>query len=216
MQQIIQASRKDKSRVLDILVEAFWDDPHINWFSGKGKQRGRRIRTLMSFAFEEALSRGDVYLSHNREAVAVWRNSPNTPFNWHIAWEYVKFTFRYGIRKIQAISALEKAIHARYPKEEAFYYLFILGTSKQGRGQGLSSQLMNVMLEEADAKGIDTYLETSNPVNLPIYARKGFAVYDTLEVEGKHPIKVNFLRRAFSDQADRKQDEISATAVVGA
>lgn len=74
MNKIIKATRADKSRVLEIQTEAFWNDPHINWFTGSGKNRRKRVESLMSHAFESALTSGDVYLSEDKEAVAIWRS----------------------------------------------------------------------------------------------------------------------------------------------
>lgn len=39
------------------------------------------------------------------------------------------------------------------------------------------------------------YLETATDVNINIYAREGFEVYDRMHADGKDPMTVNFLRR---------------------
>ena len=195
MEKIIKAQRRDKQRVLDILTEAFWNDPHINWFTGQGTQKKNRIRAMMSHAFEGALARGDVYMSPNKEAVAIWRNSSKQVVNIYTIWENLKFLYHFGFNKVKAISALDERVHQGYPKEKAFYYLFIIGTSEKGRGKGLSSLLMNTILQEADQKGLPTYLETANHGNIPIYNRKGFQVYKELPVAGEQPITISMLVR---------------------
>jgi hypothetical protein len=196
METIRKATKADKAQVLEILVEAFWNDPHINWFSGKGPKKAQRIKAMMSHAFEGALARGDVYLTENEQAVAIWRNSVNTGFSLISFWENLKFLYHFGFKKVKAITALEHSVKQRYPKDQPYYYLFIIGTSRSGRGKGLSSQLMNSMLEEADRKGIPTYLETANVDNLPIYRKKGFQPYGLMEVAGEDPISVHFLKRS--------------------
>ncbi len=196
MAQIIKAKRSDKQRVLDILVEAFWDDPHVNWFTGQGKGKRNRMRAMMSHAFEMALPNGDVYLSEDKQAVAIWKTSAKKPFNRYTIWENLNFLYHFGLKKVRSISAIDKLLQASYPQNEAFYYLFIIGTTKQGRGKGLSSKLMNHILEEADKKGIPTYLETANAGNIGIYNRKEFYTQSELRLPEPNPITLYLMSRA--------------------
>ena len=93
------------------------------------------------------------------------------------------------MRKIEeSDSELENLIQEGYPKGKPFYYLFIIGTSKSGRGKGLSSILMNAILEQADHKKLPVYLETANIGNVPIYNKKGFNKYKEIPVFGDNPI----------------------------
>lgn len=195
MTQIRKASSADKDRVLQILTEAFWHDPHINWFSGNGPNKGRRIRTMMSHAFEGAVAGGDVYMSQDKEAVAIWRNAKVQRFSLTALWENLKFIYHFGLKKVNAITKLEKLLKMRYPKNEAYHYLYVIGTSGKGRGKGLASQLMNHVLKEADRKGITTYLETANVHNLPIYQKKGFLKYDEITLDGEKPLTLYLMRR---------------------
>jgi len=195
MNNVIKATRADKSRVLEILTEAFWNDPHIIWFTGNGPKKKKRIKTMMSHAFESAILRGEVYLTTDQQAVAIWRNSENSGFTFRQLLENIKFLAHFGLKKVKAIGALEKKLKAGYPKNEPYHYLFILGTSNKGRGKRLSSLLMNFILAESDAKGIPTYLETSNIDNIPIYNKKGFIRYGTLDVDGNDPVTINLMVR---------------------
>jgi len=195
MKNIIKATRSDKPKVLEILTEAFWDDPHINWFTGSGKSKRKRLETMMSHTFESALARGDVYLTEDKEAVAIWRNSSQKVNNLSTLIENIKFLYYFGIKKVNAISKLEKIVQEGYPKDKPFYYLFVIGTSKKGRGKGLSSILMNTILEQADQNKIPVYLETANVNNVPIYNKKGFKTYREIPVVGEKPITLNLMSR---------------------
>ncbi|PSL20901.1 GNAT family N-acetyltransferase [Shimia abyssi] len=55
------------------------------------------------------------------------------------------------------------------------WYLSILGVSPEFQGQGLGAGLILPVLEQADAAGVATYLETFTPRNMPFYTRLGFA-----------------------------------------
>lgn len=54
------------------------------------------------------------------------------------------------------------------------WYLSILGVDPQARGQGIGRQLLERSLARADRMGVDTFLETFNPLSLAFYARLGF------------------------------------------
>lgn len=195
MERVIKASRSDKGRIIELLVEAFWNDPHIIWFTGNGPKKRKRIATMMSHAFESALLRGDVYLTADKQAVAIWRNFPKKGFTLRQFWENIRFIAHFGLKKVKAIGDLDKRLQAGYPSNEPYHYLFIIGTSKEGRGKGLSSLLVNKVLAESDAKGVSTYLETANPNNIPIYNGKGFTSYGTLDLRGADPVTIHLMVR---------------------
>lgn len=134
MEQVIKDNRKDKPRVLEILTEAFWNDPHIIWFTSNYPKKRKRIETMMSHSFESALLRGDVYLTADKQAVAIWRNSKNRSFSFQQLLENIKFLAHFGWKKFREIEALEKKLKTGYPLNEHYHYLFILGTSNKGRG----------------------------------------------------------------------------------
>ena len=54
------------------------------------------------------------------------------------------------------------------------YYLSILGVSPKEQGRGLGGSLLRPVLDEADAKGIPSYLTTFSPRNISFYERMGF------------------------------------------
>ena len=54
------------------------------------------------------------------------------------------------------------------------WYLSILAIAPDRQGQGLGRTLVSPVLEEADALGLATYLETFNPRNKTFYNRLGY------------------------------------------
>ena len=54
------------------------------------------------------------------------------------------------------------------------WHLAILATAPQHRGQGLARGLLERQLARCDADGLAAWLETTDPVNPPIYERFGF------------------------------------------
>ena len=56
----------------------------------------------------------------------------------------------------------------------ATWHLAILATSLQHRGRGLARRLLERQLARCDEDGLAAWLETTDPVNPPIYERFGF------------------------------------------
>ncbi len=78
---------------------------------------------------------------------------------------------------IGGINAIEKV----HPTEE-HYYLEVLGTSSRMQSKGVGSAMIGHMLERCDAEGMPAFLESSNPRNIPFYARHGFRTTGEIEV----------------------------------
>ena len=70
---------------------------------------------------------------------------------------------------VSALTAVEKV----HPKEE-HYYLEVLGTHQDKQSKGIGTAVISHMLDRCDAEGMPAYLESSNPRNIPFYARHGF------------------------------------------
>ncbi|MFN7328966.1 MAG: GNAT family N-acetyltransferase [Bacteroidota bacterium] len=195
MENIRKATRKDKAAIVGVLAQAFWNEPLINWFAGAHKNKKQRIDALMSFVFEKRLPNGEVYITNDSQAVAIWRNDSSTKFSIYLMWEYLKFLWIFGYKKVMEIDRYEKNVQSRYPKNKSIYYLWMLGTSSQSQGKGLGSSLMNYVLTDADKKGTDTYLETATESNVALYRHKGFDLYDKMEVGGEPNIIIYFMKK---------------------
>lgn len=193
---IRKTTRKDKALVVDILSQAFRKDPQIHWLSGGGRNKAKKVKALMSFAFEQRHLHGDVYITTDQQAVAIWRNEKRSRFSLLLFKEYLRFLLLYGLKQVRKINRMDQEIHQHYPKNKPFYYLWILGTSEAGRGKGLSSKLMNALLAKADLNQIDVFLETANPKNLPIYRKKGFEVYNQIAMPGEKDMYIYLLKRS--------------------
>lgn len=78
-----------------------------------------------------------------------------------------------GARAPAVLELLER-FEAAHPRDEPHYYLSLLGTHPQHRGQGLGMKLLAENLASIDEQGMPAYLESSNPENVPRYERLGF------------------------------------------
>jgi GNAT superfamily N-acetyltransferase len=78
-----------------------------------------------------------------------------------------------GARCDEVMELLNR-FEACHPRGEPHYYLSLLGTHPDRRGEGLGMSLLAENLVRMDDEGIPVFLESSNPANNPRYERLGF------------------------------------------
>jgi GNAT superfamily N-acetyltransferase len=84
---------------------------------------------------------------------------------------------------IGALTAIEK----RHPTEP-HYYLEVLGTRQGQQSKGVGSHVITLVLDRCDEEGVPAYLESSNPQNVPFYARHGFEVREEIDCGKGAPV----------------------------
>jgi ribosomal protein S18 acetylase RimI-like enzyme len=78
-----------------------------------------------------------------------------------------------GARCDDVMELLDR-FEASHPRDDPHYYLSLLGTHPDRRGEGLGMALLTENLMRMDAEDIPAFLESSNPANNPRYERLGF------------------------------------------
>ena len=82
-----------------------------------------------------------------------------------------------------ALQRYDGALHVHEPAEP-FWYLGVLATHPSAQGTGLATAVLRPVLAEADATGVDCWLETSKPGNTEFYTRRGFTERIEVEIDG--------------------------------
>lgn len=70
----------------------------------------------------------------------------------------------------------------KWHPSDPHWYLFSIGVDPHRQNEGLGSVLMEHALPKCDSNGIMSYLESSNPRNVPFYQRHGFDVLQVVQV----------------------------------
>jgi GNAT superfamily N-acetyltransferase len=178
------AGHDDLDTVVDILVSAFYNDP--TWArlfpdaSLRREQHARVWRVLV----EGAMRYPTVWLSADDTATALWIPPGGSDLS-----PEQEAAFAPMVEEMLGADA-EPVLHAfevlenAHPHNEPHYYLTMLGTAEQHRGHGYGLRLLSDTLRVVDEAGMPAYLEASNPVNVPLYARYGFAPLSTVELPG--------------------------------
>ena len=194
---MIKATPKDKAHILEILTLAFSQDPQTIWLAEPADvNQSKRIRAMMNFAFEKSILHQEVYLSKDRQAVAIWLPPQVLPkFSWGLFKAYLHYIWYLKWHGVKRSMAMKNRITQHYPKDQEFWYLWIIGVRLGYQGLGLSSQLIKPMLQRADEERLPVYLETSTSSNAEMYQRKGFEVFEELSLEGPKSALVYMMKR---------------------
>lgn len=174
MSDVRKATIADVAILTSTLASAFAEDPVCCWMCG-GTDTERRMTPFWRSLARMGLRKPDheIYVSDDGSSAAVWRGIDK----WKLpAGEIVRglpamvSSLRLRLpAALQLLSAMEK-VHPTEPH----YYLEFLGTRPDRQNKGAGSAVMSVMLERCDIEGVPAYLESSNPRNVPFYARHGF------------------------------------------
>jgi len=175
-----KANHNDKNTVVEILTASFEKDPHVNWLVAQSKKKNK-LKTLVEYVFGESLERGEIYISDDNKAVALWNSDKREKFTFRFIVRNLSFLFHVGLRStIRALTAGKK-IHDFYPKHQRYFQLYMIGVLPEAQGIGLASSLMNPMIERMEMENIPLYLETANARNVEIYKKKGFVIFNTMQ-----------------------------------
>jgi ribosomal protein S18 acetylase RimI-like enzyme len=178
-----KATLEDKNIVVNILTKSFVNDPHVNWLIEKSKNK-HKMKIIMEYVFEESLGRGSVYLSDDNSATALWNTEKKEKVTIRYIIRNLSFLFRIGLKSTTRILKMDKLIYSKYPTK--YCQLYLIGVLPETQGKGYASELMNSMIDKMKTLDIPIHLETENPINVEIYKKKGFSIYNTLQIENNN------------------------------
>lgn len=183
MPEIRRATAADRPGMARALASAFSEDPLFTWMAGSKAPLEPRMRIFFDAFAKQNLRKADhlVDVAEDGTGAAIWQpvdrwKVPPADLLRSMPALLRAFGGRIPVM-IRALTAIEK----RHPAEPHFY-LEVLGTRKDRQSKGVGSAVMAVGLERCDREGLPAYLESSNPRNVPFYARHGFEVREEIPV----------------------------------
>ncbi len=135
----------------------------------------------------QTLPRGEIYLTDDNNAVALWDFERNEKMSFHYIRRNLAFLIQIGIRSIVRILKSEAHVHNNFRKYPRYCHLYMIGVLPEAQGKGLASALMNPVIQRMKEKSIPLFLETANRRNVDIYKKKGFKIFETLTI-GDHSL----------------------------
>lgn len=178
----------DVDRAAATLAGGFGDDPAFAFTIGNDGGNAERIEPFFRVMLRAGLD-DDHALTHlgpDAAAVARWK----VPGQWkdpiseqlRTAPSMIRIMRWRIVLGFRMFSAIEK-VHP----EEPHYYLQFLATHPRHQSKGLGGAVLTPMLERCDTEGVPAYLESSNPRNVPFYARHGFVERDPVPLPDGWP-----------------------------
>lgn len=178
-------------RVGEITGEAFVDDPVARWSLGSEAA----VRQVFAMLCDELYAP----VGHCRlldDAAATMWLWPNQKKELSI-WSQLRLAFmlRQGfsfshVKRALTVDAAMVRLRPAFPH----MYLFTVGVLPDYQGQGLGGRIIRETLAIADAMGVPSYLENSNPRNTGLYQRLGFQPQTTFEAAPGCPPITTMLR----------------------
>lgn len=182
---IRQATDEDLHDVTSALASAFAHDPLFQWMSGVDPDHSIEPKLKILFGamarVELSTSNHLVFTTGDHAGAAIWKHPNDWKMSTGTMFRVLPAMLRaLGTKTPRMIGALN-AIEKVHPTEE-HYFLEAIGTHEDLQGTGIGSGLIRHMLDRCDTEGLPAYLESSNPRNVPFYARHGFEVTGEIDV----------------------------------
>ena len=183
-----RATLADVDLIKRILLVSFKNDPHVNWLLEESKNK-LKLNLLIDYVVHQTLRKGEIYLSDENNAVALWDFERNEKMSFHSIWRNLAFLIRIGIKSVVRILKSEAHVRTNFHKYPRYCHLYMIGVLPEAQGKGLASALMNPMIQRMKEVSIPVFLETANPRNVDIYKKKGFKTFETLAI-GDHKLSL--------------------------
>lgn len=187
----IRPATPDDDQVIGrILAQAFAQDPQTRWLFDLPGHRERRLPgyyTHLTRWKYRPLGRVQVAeIDHAVVAAALWLPPDAAASSMRRQLALAPRLIRAFGRRLPAGLAVQRAAAPARPREP-HWYLGLVGTAPSHRGLGVGSALLRHQLATIDAAGLPTYLESSSPANVPVYAHFGFDVCGQVDVPDGAP-----------------------------
>ena len=177
-----RAGPDDLPMTLDILADAFAEDPVMRWVTSKQSYPRYAFELTVPFC----LGHRNTYITTDGSGAASWLPAGvplASPVSPAVIW---KGLTEYGPGSLLRGLATLIQSQRRHPKGD-YFYLFAIGALRSARGRGIGSALIREGLARCDAEHMPAYLENTNETNIPFYRKHGFKVVDELKLAMQGP-----------------------------
>jgi GNAT superfamily N-acetyltransferase len=189
--EITQATPDRLPALSALLGRAFVVEPMMRWSLGVHGDLEERFVRCFKYFLEGVIAAGTVWEAGRALGATawiapgemdVWRDAQITETRMHELTED-------GGRRYDAFWAW---VDSRVP-DEPRWFLDSVGVVSHARGRGIGGTLIRYGLERARAHGVDAFLETGNPRNVPVYEHLGFRVVEAADSPDRGP-RIWFMR----------------------
>jgi ribosomal protein S18 acetylase RimI-like enzyme len=191
-----RATSLDREDAVEVLVGAFHEDPTWAWACPDAALRAEQHRELWRLFVDGALRYDGVWVSAGGTAVAVWIPPGGTELSPEQEQDLEDLLDSWPGEAPARVRHAVEQFEAAHPHGEPHHYLTLLGTDPGHRGRGAGLGLLAATLARVDEAGSAAYLEASNPANVPLYQRYGFAPVGSFQLGADGPAVITMWRPA--------------------
>jgi GNAT superfamily N-acetyltransferase len=177
------ATESDLDAIASTMARALHESPVWTWAFPDPDKRLRAQFGIWRYCFAAALAYGWAWQAEDCAAAALWipPGKPEMPPEQEARFDpYLDELLGEDAVRVKDMFARFASAHP--VRRGPHYYLNLLATHPDHAGRGLGQALLAANLARIDAEGANAFLETTNPVNIPLYERFGFVL------EGSFPI----------------------------
>ena len=191
-----RASPADCEVVTSITTLAFASDPLWSQAMARSDGSTEHHPRFWRLFIEGALRYPWVWLTAGGEAASIWIPPGGKDMSEEQEEQLTKLANECLGSAADGYLELLTRFDAAHPRDEPHYYLSLLGTHPDHRGEGIGMALLEHDLALVDADRFPAYLESSNPANNHRYARVGFEIIGEFSYPGGGPVITTMWRPA--------------------
>jgi len=187
--EIHNATREEADQGVATIVAAFITDPIARFASPSPHDYFRAMPLATREFASRAFEHGTAHVSADFCGAALW-----LPPGVHANGEALERVFRDHAHPahLDDLLATFEQMERSHP-HEPHWYLPMIGVDPSRQNAGHGSALLRHALARCDREGLPAYLESSNPVNIPLYQRHGFEIMGEIRVADS-PVMTPMLR----------------------
>jgi ribosomal protein S18 acetylase RimI-like enzyme len=183
---VMRLAKDQVAQATAVLSRAFQEYPLIRFTIPNAARRPAATAALHDVVIRYCLRHGEVYTTPEVAGAACWL-PPDQPFPTlfrmlRAGMHRVPFRFGWsGSLRLRAVDTLAQQLH-RTHVPGPHWYLWLIGVDPEHQGKGVAAQLVQPVVQRADADHLPCYLETHKEMNVSIYQRLGFTVAQRVEL----------------------------------
>ena len=176
MAEVRRIRSGERAAALETIVAAFRRDPQLRWWFPGEDEYDESARAFFGVLLDTRIEGGEVWVGDDCRAVAMWLPPGGNLIGPELASaRYTVMTAALAASASERIQRTDEAVDGLLPSG-AHWYLGVLACHPDRHGSGLGWAVAVPVLAAADRAGLPVALETSSPVNVGYYTRRGFAV----------------------------------------
>jgi len=178
------APNGERGAVLDVLVQAFRMDPLTRWaFPDPATYRDAFGAFAVAFA-GSAFELGSAWCVRGFFGAALWLPPGAGPDEGAVAAVFERYV---PPERLGVMFTIMQQMGGHHPGGP-HWHLPLIGVDPARQGRGHGSALLHHAAEWLDRERQVAYLESTNPLNVPLYERHGFDVVGTIQSGNAPPV----------------------------